>query len=113
MSDQDKRSRDLELLKGAVQRNREAGRPEEKGAPAGGGGGGRPGMMYRGQPVAGRGSGGAPGAPTRGGSAQAPSSPGDSSDVKTALKKLTNLFNDGLISQSEFDAKRSEILDRI
>ena len=113
MSDDDKRNRDLELLKGAVERNREAGRAKPE-KPSGGAS--RPGMMYRGKPVAGRGSGGrAPGAPGGGGggSAPAPSSSGDSADVKEALRKLTTLFNDGLITQAEYDAKRSEILDRI
>jgi len=111
MTDQDRRNRDLELLKGAVMRDRgrKAANPNQpKPKPSG------PGMMYRGQPVAGRGDTGgrAPGAPgSQNRSSASASSP--TSDVKEALSKLTSLFNDGLISQSEYDAKRSEILDRI
>ena len=113
MSDQGKRNRDLELLKGAVERSRNAGPQQEEEAPAT-----RQGIMYRGQPVNGRGGGGgAPGAPSRrgrgGGSRPTSSSSGGSADVKEALSKLTNLFNDGLITQSEYDSKRAEILDRI
>ncbi|GEM_PF-1810972 len=112
MSDQGKRNRDLELLKGAVERSRNTGPQQEEEAPAT-----RQGIMYRGQPVNGRGGGGgAPGAPSRrgsGGSRPTSSSSGGSADVKEALSKLTNLFNDGLITQSEYDAKRAEILDRI
>ena len=74
--------------------------------------------MYRGQPVAGRGrGGGAPGSPSGGRRAgrasSTSSSSGGTADVKEALSKLTNLFNDGLITQAEYDAKRGEILDRI
>ena len=108
----DKRSRDLELLKGAVARSRNAPQQEDSGA------GNDQGIMYRGQPVAGRGrGGGAPGSPSggrRAGRARSTSSSsGGTADVKEALSKLTNLFNDGLITQAEYDAKRGEILDRI
>ena len=113
MTDQDRRNRDLELLRGAVERDRERDRtglnaPEEQTQNPRG-------VMYRGQPVAGRGGGGgAPGSPSgRGRGRAAPSTSGGTADVKEALSKLTNLFNDGLISQSEYDAKRAEILDRI
>ncbi len=114
MSDQDKRSRDLELLKGAVERSRNA--PSQNDAPAGRDNG----IMYRGQPVAGRGGRGgrAPGSPSGGGRGggggrSTSSNSGGNADVKEALSKLTNLFNDGLITQAEYDAKRAEILDRI
>jgi len=75
-------------------------------------------MMYRGQPVAGRGKGRAPGAPTGSGGAtrtNAGSSDvsADGDAVKASLQKVTQLFNDGLITKAEFDAKRSEILDRL
>jgi len=113
MADQDKRSRDLELLKGAVERSRSTPQQEEA---AGAGNRRDNGIMYRGQPVAGRGRGGrAPGAPGGGGGGgrSTPSSSGGTTDVKEALSKLTNLFNDGLITQAEYDAKRGEILDRI
>lgn len=112
MSEQDRRKRDLELLKGAVERDRKrSSQPEAKPSS---GGSVREGVMYRGQPVAGRGGRGgrAPGAPA-GGGGRAPSSSSGSADVKSALQKLSNLFNDGLITQAEYDAKRSEILDRI
>lgn len=75
--------------------------------------------MYRGQPVAGRGARGrAPGSPGGlgrpvGRGSSKPSSSDGSADVKEALAKLTSLFNDGLISQAEYDAKRAQILDRI
>lgn len=113
MTDQDRRSRDLELLRGAVERDRErdrTGRGAAEEEPKS-----SRGVMYRGQPVAGRGGGGgAPGSPSgRGRGRSAPSSSGGSADVKEALSKLTNLFNDGLISQAEYDVKRAEILDRI
>ena len=110
MADQDKRNRDLELLKGAVERSRNTPQHETTNA------GRDNGIMYRGQPVAGRGRGGrAPGAPGggRGGGRPTPSSSSGTADVKEALSKLTNLFNDGLITQAEYDAKRAEILDRI
>ncbi len=107
---EDKRSRDLELLKGAVARDRKRdAKPAAEKAST------RDGIMYRGQPVAGRGGRGgrAPGAPSAGSGSEAPSSGGGSADVKEALSKLTDLYNDGLITQSEYDAKRAEILDRI
>lgn len=112
MADQDRRSRDLELLKGAVERSRQTPQQEESGRTKKDNG-----IMYRGQPVAGRGGRGgrAPGAPGGGGGGGRPtsSSSDGTADVKEALSKLTNLFNDGLITQSEYDAKRAEILDRI
>jgi len=109
--DQEKRNRDLELLKGAVHRDRQRGKKIAKKA-AGRPQSESPEILYRGQPVAGRGGrGGAPG--SSGITRPTPSSSDGSSDVKGALAKLTNLFNEGLISQSEYDAKRSEILDRI
>lgn len=109
MSDE-RRSRDLELLKNAVDRDR-------KKKPSGGDKRGRSSsseILYRGQPVAGRGGSGgrAPGAPG-GGGGQKPSSSGGGADVKDALRKLTQLFNDGLITTAEYDAKRAEILDRL
>ena len=100
---EDRRSRDLELLKNAVDRS--------KGKPRGRQESGQ--IMYRGQPVAGRGGRGgrAPGAPgSSGGGRQ---SSGAGADVKEALRDLTQLFNDGLITTAEYDAKRAEILDRL
>ena len=108
MAEDDKRSRDLELLKNAVDRSK--GKPKGKKRES------RQ-VLYRGQPVAGRGGGGgAPGSP--GSSGGAPGSPrgnsgGGGADVKEALRKLTQLFNDGLITTAEYDAKRAEILDRL
>lgn len=112
MSENDRRSRDLELLRGAVERDRQRGasKPEKSKKD----GSARAGMMYRGQPVAGRGGGGrAPGAP--GGGTPRPSSGGGGADddINDTLRKLTQLFNDGLITKAEFDAKRGEILDRL
>lgn len=100
---QDRRSRDLELLKNAVDRTK--GRPQAKRDTSQ--------MLYRGQPVAGRGGGGGgrtPGAPGGGGNRQRS---GNGADVKEALRNLTQLFNDGLITTAEYDAKRAEILDRL
>ena len=113
----DKKNKNLELLKNAVDSNRQGnGAPRGGGgAPGSGGGGGGNQIMYRGKPV-GRsgGRGGAPGAP--GGAARAPKNQGqanDNGDVKEALRKLTQLFNDGLITTAEYDAKRAEILNRL
>ena len=110
MSDDERRSRDLELLKKAVDRDR------KKKSPPGNKPSGRSSeIMYRGQPVAGRGGGGGrtPGAPGGGGQRGSKSKGGDAVDVKDALRKLTQLYNDGLITTAEYDAKRSEILDRL
>ncbi len=100
----DKRSRDLELLKNAVDRSK--GKPKRKDSSQ---------ILYRGQPVAGRGGrgGSAPGAPGSGGARPTGNSGGGGADVKEALRKLTQLFNDGLITTAEYDAKRAEILDRL
>lgn len=129
----DRKKRNLELLRSAVEKDREAAEdeaPQQKGrgrgaprsgggAPGSGGGGGGQ-IMYRGQPV-GRGSGGgAPGSPGGGGGGgrrrpapkQGQSASGDG-DVKEALRKLTQLFTDGLITTAEYDAKRAEILNRL
>ena len=116
MANDDRRSNDLELIKGAVDRDRKRD-AAKKDRPQGGGGSGTP-MMYRGQPVAGRGKGRAPGAPVGAGGASRSNagSPAGSSDgdaVKDSLQKVTQLFNDGLITKPEFDAKRAEILDRL
>ncbi len=101
---ENRRSRDLELLKNAVDRSKD--RP--KGRTDSGQ------IMYRGQPVAGRGARGgrAPGAPGAPGGGQRQSS-GGGADVKEALRNLTQLYNDGLITTAEYDAKRGEILDRL
>ena len=105
----DRKKRNLEVLKNAVDKDRNGG----KGAP--GSGSKSPGapIMYRGKPVGQSGSSGAPGAP--GASRQRPpqSSSNGGGDVKEALRKLTQLFNDGLITTAEYDAKRAEILDRL
>ena len=108
----DRKKQNLEVLRNAVDKGRSGG----NGAPGSGGGSGDGNqIMYRGKPV-GRsgGRGGAPGAP--GGAARAPKNQGqanDSGDVKEALRKLTQLFNDGLITTAEYDAKRAEILNRL
>ena len=114
MANDRKKNRNLELLKNAVDSSREG-----NGAPRGGGGGGQQ-IMYRGKPVgggSGRPGGSAPGAPgssSRGRQAAAKSGGNDEGgDVKEALRKLTQLFNDGLITTVEYDAKRAEILNRL
>ena len=42
--------------------------------------------------------------------AQAPNKPGGGKEPKERLLELKTLLNEGLIDQSEFDAKRVEIL---
>ena len=106
----DRKKRNLEVLKNAVDKDRAGG----NGAP--GSGNKSPGapIMYRGKPVGRSGSSGAPGAPGAGrGQPAQQSSSGGGGDVKEALRKLTQLFNDGLITTAEYDAKRAEILDRL
>ncbi len=114
MAEEDRRSRDIELLKNAVDRDR-----KKKPAKKPGSGRGRTDstqMLYRGKPVAGRGNGGrAPGAPgssSRGASSNG-ASKGNTTDLKEALRQVTQLYNDGLITTAEYDAKRAEILDRL
>ena len=116
----DRKKRNLELLKNAVDKDRNGS------AAPGGGGGGAPGapgggaggqIMYRGRPVGNGRGGGAPGSPGSGGGQGRPApkaaASGDDGDVKEALRKLTQLFNDGLITTAEYDAKRAEILNRL
>ena len=120
----DKKKRNLEVLKNAVDKSREGnGAPRggggAPGSGSGGGGGGQ--IMYRGKPVGRSGSSGAPGSaggrgrPNQASKSQRPStSPAaEGGDVKEALRKLTQLFNDGLITTAEYDAKRAEILNRL
>lgn len=98
---ENRRSRDLELLKNAVDRSKDRPKGRQDSGQ----------ILYRGQPVAGRGGRGGrtPGAP---GSSNRQSS-GSGADVKEALRNLTQLYNDGLITTAEYDAKRGEILDRL
>ena len=111
---EDRKKKNLELLKNAVEKDR----TPSKNKPSSGGGGGSSRIMYRGRPVGGGGSGGgAPGAP---GSSnrnrpqpERSSSSNDGGDVKEALRKLNQLFSDGLITKSEFEAKKAEILNRL
>lgn len=103
----ERRSRDLELLKKAVNRDRPAAKREKKSKNV------QSPIMYRGKPVAGGGSGGrTPGAPGTGRNKK-PSSGAGVSNVKDALRSLTQLYNDGLITTAEYDTKRAEILDRL
>ena len=115
----DKKKKNLELLKNAVDSSRAGNGAPGGGAPGGGGGGSNQ-IMYRGKPVGGRSGGaggsapGAPGSSGRGRQAAAPGGGNDEGgDVKEALRKLTQLFNDGLITTAEYDAKRAEILNRL
>ncbi len=109
----DRKKQNLEVLRNAVDRGRTGG----NGAPGSGGGGAGGQIMYRGKPVgrAGGGGGGAPGAPgsSRGRPPANQGQANDGGDVKDALRKLTQLFNDGLITTAEYDAKRAEILNRL
>ncbi len=108
----DRRQEDLDLLRRAVEAERKDKEASKKKRKGGGGSSGT--LMYRGQPVAGRGGGRTPGAPS-GGRPQ-PQSSGASSgseDVRDALQKLTKLYQDGLITTAEYDAKRADILSRL
>ena len=103
MSD-DKKARDLDLLKSAVASSKGRGKQPRQANE----------MLYRGQPIAGRGrGGGAPGSPGSGSGRASHQNGASGADVKEALRNLTQLFNDGLITTAEYDAKRGEILDRI
>lgn len=109
----DRKKQNLEVLRNAVDNGRSGG----NGAPGSGGGGNGGQIMYRGKPVGrsgGRG-GSAPGAPSgaRGRVPQDKGQANEGGDVKEALRKLTQLFNDGLITTAEYDAKRAEILNRL
>ena len=105
----DRKKRNLEVLKNAVDKDRQGG-----GAPGSGGGGSNNQIMYRGKPVGRSGGGGAPGSPgSSGGRTRPTPQPNEGGDVKEALRKLTQLFNDGLITTAEYEAKRAEILNRL
>lgn len=77
-------------------------------------------MMYRGRPIR-KGSSGTPGAGSgqgqsrqfRGAGGQKKKKPASADQLKAALKKLTELHREGLITQAEYDAKRLQILDRL
>ncbi len=127
MSD-DRRQRDLDLLRRSQkaledeQRRRAAGEipPEPPrasgtpGAPSGDDGNVR---MYRGKPIR-SGSSGTPGSGS--GGAKAKQFRGKSTersqkapDLKVVLERLNELYKDGLITKSEYDRKRLQILDRL
>ena len=80
-------------------------------------------MMYRGRPVR-QGSSGTPGAGSStgkpkqfrgagGGRGKKKSRSTDGDSLKAALAKLAELHAEGLITKSEFDSKRRQILDRL
>lgn len=77
-------------------------------------------VMYRGKPVRRKKAGGS------GGKGQRPASfrgatvgrgskskPQATNDVRVVLERLNGLYKDGLITKSEYDRKRSQILDRM
>ncbi len=109
---EDRKKRNLELLRNAVDKDR-----KPSGAPGRGGSNeGSNRIMYRGKPVGpAGGGGGAPGAPgSSNRNRPQPERSGDGGgDVKEALRKLNQLFSDGLITKSEFEAKKAEILNRL
>ena len=129
MSD-DRRQRDLELLRRSQQALQDEQDRLERGeqpepskdrrassAPAADDGGGEV-RMYRGKPIRGGGS-GTPGAGS--GSVKGSQFRGVSTerkkkaqpDFKQVLERLNELYKDGLISKTEYDRKRLQILDRI
>ncbi len=80
-------------------------------------------VMYRGKPIRRPGSGGGKsgggaragqfrGASVGGGS-KAKSSGGGGGDVRAILERLNGLYKDGLITKSEYDRKRNQIIDRL
>ncbi len=105
---EDRRQKKLDLLRDAVENGRgtkpKSGKTDSR-------------IMYRGKPVgggAGRG-GGAPGAPGGGRPApeQRPAANDDTGDIQEAMRKLNQLFNNGLINKSEYETKKAEILNRL
>ena len=77
-------------------------------------------MMYRGRKIR-KGSGSIPGAGSsqakgrqfRGSTGEKRKKGASSDQLKAALTKLTELYEEGLISKAEYDAKRLQILDRL
>lgn len=111
---EDRKQKKLDLLKNAVENGR--GTKPKSGGKSQGGGDSR--IMYRGRPVGGSGGGGgAPGAPGSGSRRpapeQSPGSGGGDGDIQEAMRKLNQLFNNGLINKSEYEAKKAEILNRL
>jgi len=121
----EKRQRDLDLLRksrqaldeGELVDRHAAPEPIERQQPRAGDEGV---VMYRGKairrPGAGRSAGGRAqarqfrGASVGGGSR---ASQAASEDVRVILERLNGLFKDGLITKSEYDRKRNQIIDRI
>ena len=111
---EDRKQKKLDLLKNAVENGRGA-KPKKEGKPQGGADSR---IMYRGRPVGGAGGGGgAPGAPGSGSRRPAPERSGSSDDgggdIQEAMRKLNQLFTNGLINKSEYEAKKAEILNRL
>lgn len=95
----DSKSRKEELLAAARDRLTEAADADDRGRE----------IRYRGQVVRQHGSSGAPGS----GIGNSRSGGDQSNDVRASLQKIKELYRDGLISRSEAEKKRSEILDRL
>lgn len=80
-------------------------------------------VMYRGKAIrrpgsggGGKSSGGQPSGQFRGASVGGSSKPkagGGSGDVRAILERLNSLYKDGLITKSEYDRKRNQIIDRM
>lgn len=79
-------------------------------------------VMYRGKAVRRKGGGSGGSAKGSGRSGQfrgatvgggSKSKPPSSADVRVVLERLNGLYKDGLITKSEYDRKRSQILDRM
>ena len=106
---EDRRQKKLDLLRDAVEKGRGT-KPKSGNADSR--------IQYRGKPIAGgagRG-GGAPGAPGGGGRRPTPEprpSSDDGGDIQESLRKLNQLFNNGLINKSEYETKKAEILNRL
>lgn len=99
-----RKSRKEELLAAARDRLVEASEDAQDKGPE---------IRYRGQVVR-QSGGGAPGSGIRNSNTRRPSSGGgQDDDVRAALQKVKDLYRDGLISRSEAEKKRSEILDRL
>jgi len=83
-------------------------------------------VMYRGKAIRRPGSGGGGGKPSGGGRAgqfrgasvgggskSKSSGGGGGGDVRAILERLNGLYKDGLITKSEYDRKRNQIIDRL
>lgn len=128
MDADEKRQRDLELLRKSrqaldegelVDRHAAPVREERRQAPPKEGDADV--VMYRGKAIRRKSSAGTPGAGRRAGRASqfrgvavgSGSESRQNTDVRAILERLNGLYKDGLITKAEYDRKRGQILDRL